>query len=124
MSKKEVGYRLKTLRESVKISQVKVGELLGLKQASINRYENGQAEAPYRVLLWYADYFDVSMDYIFGRCIEPQGKLYDYQPKIIKEKIANNDELQQFIEMCFDPTSSMNERLKQTLLKMVEEGKK
>jgi len=113
-----VGERLKILRESVKLSQAKIGDLLGLKQSSINRYENGQAEAPYRVLLWYADYFDVSMDYLFGRCDKPQGKIYDYQPKIV------NEDLKQFIEMCFDPSSPMNDKLKETLIKMMEEGKK
>ena len=109
---------MKTLRESVKLSQAKIGDLLGLKQSSINRYENGQAEAPYRVLLWYADYFDVSMDYLFGRCDKPQGKLYDYQPKIA------NEDLKQFIEMCFNPSSPMNDKLKQTMFKMMEEGAK
>ncbi len=114
----EVGYRLKSLREGVKLSQVKIGALVGLKQASINRYENGQAEAPYRVLLWYADYFDVSMDYIFGRCEEPQGKLYDYQPKVYDK------EMEQFVEMCFEPKSPMNDKLKQAVLRLMEEGEK
>ena len=109
----EVGKRLKTLRESVKLSQVKIGELLDLKQSSINRYENGPAAAPYRVLLWDADYFDVSMDYMFGRTDKPQGQLYEYKPKIA------NEELKQFVEMCFDPNSPMNEKLKDTLLKMM-----
>jgi transcriptional regulator with XRE-family HTH domain len=94
---KEVGMRLKTLRESVKLSQVKIGELLGLKQSSINRYEQGQAEAPYRVLLWYADHFDVSMDYIFGRCDKPQGKLYNYEPESFRKKLENRDEWEQFV---------------------------
>ena len=109
----EVGIRLKALRDGLKLSQVNIADKVGLAQASINRYEKGQAEAPYRVLLWYADYFDVSMDYIFGRCEEPQGKLYDFKPHM------ESEELQQFIEMCFDPSSPMNERLKETLLKMM-----
>jgi len=117
-----VGKRLKSLRESIKLSQVKLGRIAKLKQATVNRYEHNQAEAPYRVLLWYADYFDVSMDYIFGRCDEPQGKMYSYEPKFIKDKIANNEELQQFIEMCFDPNSSMSGKLKNTLLEMMKGG--
>lgn len=109
----DVGIRLKLLREGVKLSQAKIGDMIGLKQSSINRYENGQAEAPYRVLLWYADYFDVSMDYIFGRTDKPQGVLYECKPKV------ENEELRQFIEMCFDPASPMNEKLKDTLYKMM-----
>ena len=111
----EVGNRLKALRDGVKLSQGNIADKVGMAQASINRYEKGLAEAPYRVLMWYADYFDVSMDYIFGRCDKPQGKLYEYKPVFN----ADNEELKHFIEMCFDPTSAMNERLKETLLNMM-----
>ncbi len=113
-----IGKRLRELRENMKLSQVKVAELLGLKQTSINRYESGRSEAPYRVLLWYADYFDVSLDYIFGRCDEPQGKLYEFKPKI------ENTEFEKFIEMCFDPSSPISNRLKQSMIQMYEEGRK
>ena len=49
----------------------------------------------------YADYFDVSMDYIFARCDDPHGKLYEAKPPVD----ANNPELRKFVEMCFDPES-------------------
>jgi transcriptional regulator with XRE-family HTH domain len=64
---KIVGQRLRALRESVKMSQAKIGALFGCKQSSINRYENGQAAPTIELLRKYADYFDVSMDYIFAR---------------------------------------------------------
>jgi len=112
---KIVGQRLRALRESVKMSQAKIGALFGCKQSSINRYESGEASAPYDVLLQYADHFDVSMDYIFGRTDNPQGKLYENKPKV--EKIY--PEMEKFIEMCFDPGSPMNERLKATLVQML-----
>jgi len=70
-----------------------------------------------KVLIWYADYFDVSLDYIFGRTDKPQGKLYDFQPKI-----EDNEEMKLFIEMCFDPNSPMSGKLKDTLLKMMSGG--
>ena len=57
---KELGERLRILRESVKLSQVKMADLLGVKQSSINRYENGQATPTVDLLCKYADYFDVS----------------------------------------------------------------
>ena len=43
---KEVGKRLKALRESVGFSQVKMAEAIGSTQSSINRYENGQSTPP------------------------------------------------------------------------------
>lgn len=69
----------------------------------------------YYTLLQYADYFDVSMDYLFARTDKPQGKLYEYRPKIT----AGSEEMKQFIEMCFDPQSPMSEKLKQTLLQLM-----
>ena len=112
-----VGQRLRSLRESLKYSQVKTAELVGVKQSSINRYESGEAQPPFEILIKYADLFDVSMDYIFGRTDRPQGKLYKYQPKF---KMAD-PETEKFVEMCFEPGSPMYERLKQTLMKMLTE---
>ena len=116
---KELGERLRILRESVKLSQVKMAELLGVKQSSINRYEQGQSAPSLKTLVKYADYFDVSMDYLFARTDKPQGKLYEYRPKIA----TGSEEMRQFIEMCFDPQSPMSEKLKQTLLQMMEVDK-
>lgn len=116
---KEVAQRLRVLRDSIRLSQTKIAGLIGTTQACINRYETQGSSPPLKVLSWYADYFDVSMDYIFGRTDNPQGKLYEYHPKIEK----NSEEMQQFIEMCFDPNSPMNERLKQTLIEMLGEAK-
>lgn len=113
---KELGERLRGLRESVKLSQVKMAELLGVKQSSINRYEQGLSAPSLETLVKYADYFDVSMDYIFARTDKPQGRLYEYRPKIT----VGSEEMKQFIEMCFDPQSPMSEKLKQTLLQMME----
>lgn len=88
-------------------------------QSSINRYENGQATPTVDLLRKYADYFDVSMDYIFARCDDPHGKLYEAKPPVD----ANNPELRKFVEMCFDPESPMNEKLKEAMLKMLGEAK-
>ena len=114
------GERLKYLRESVKLSQAKLAQMMGSTQASVNRYESNSTSPSQETFLWYADYFDVSLDYIFGRTDKPQGKLYDYHPKIEK----TSEEMRQFVEMCFDPQSPMNDRLKQTLLEMLGEAKK
>ena len=112
-----VGTRIKKLRESVMLSQKDFGAKLGITQSAVNRYENNQSEASYKTLLSYADYFDVSLDYIYGRTDQPQGKLYDFKPKI-----DDNDDMRLFIEMCFDPNSPMNGKLKDTLLQMMKGG--
>lgn len=60
-------FRLKELRESRGISQVKLAIDLDLNQNSISRYENGAREADYATLIAFADYFNVSLDYLFSR---------------------------------------------------------
>ena len=114
---KVLAERLRALRESVKLSQEKMGRLVGMKQSSVNRYESGQSDPSPETLLRYADYFDVSMDYIFGRTDKPQGTLYEYKPKFEQ----NDPVMQKFVEMCFDPMSPMQDRLKQALLDMLKE---
>ena len=112
----QIGKRLRALREGVRLTQVNMAEILGVQQSRINRYETGQTTPAPEIFIKYADYFDVSMDYLFARTDNPQGKLYEYRPKIA----AGSDEMKQFIEMCFDPQSPMSEKLKQTLLQIME----
>lgn len=112
-----IGQRLKQLREGVKLSQMKVAAALGTTQSAINRYENGHSDVPNATLLWYANYFDISLDYIFGRCDEPQGKLFDYQPKVFED----DERMKDFIEMCFDPSSPANAKLKEAVFKLLKE---
>ena len=120
----EVAQRLKSLRESVGLSQAKLAALMGATQASVNRYENGQSSPPLKILLWYADFFDVSLDYIFARTEQPEGKLYEHKPKVVEAITQENKELRQFVDMCFAPTSPVSEKLRETLTKLLEEQRK
>jgi transcriptional regulator with XRE-family HTH domain len=114
-----VAERLKQLRESAKLSQMKLCGLSGTLQSSLARYEQCRANPPLKLLLWYADYFDVSLDYIFGRTDSPEGKLYAYNPRIN----ADTDQVRQFIDMCFDPNSKVSEKLKRTMMEIfLKEG--
>ena len=116
----KIGNRLKELREGIGKSQAFIAKEIGtIAQPAIFRYENGQSDVPNAILLWYADYFDVSLDYIFGRTDKPQGKLYDYNPKAF-----DDEKMQQFVEMCFDPKSPANAKLKEAVLKLLREEQK
>ncbi|MCH3971753.1 MAG: helix-turn-helix domain-containing protein [Oscillospiraceae bacterium] len=86
-----------------------MSDIAGTRQSSINRYESGQSVPSIETFRWYADYFDVSLDYIFDT---PQGKLYQFEPQAVREKVENNVEMRRFVEMCFDPKSPMNTKLK------------
>ena len=55
---KQLGNRLRSLRESIGLSQAKFADVIGSTQSSINRYENGQATPTVELLRKYADCFD------------------------------------------------------------------
>lgn len=59
--------RLKQLRKEKGISQVKLAMDLSVNQNTISRYENGEREADYNMLIKIADYFNVSVDYLLER---------------------------------------------------------
>lgn len=65
-------FRLKELRKKKKISQVKLSIDLNLNQNTISRYENGIREADYKTLILFADYFNVSLDYLLSRTDNPK----------------------------------------------------
>ena len=64
--------RLRELREKKNFTQLKVALDLNLNQNSISRYENGSREAGYDMLIQFADYYGVSIDYILCRTDNPK----------------------------------------------------
>ncbi len=64
--------RLKLLRKQRKISQLKLAMDLDMNQNSISRYENLEREADYATLIRFADYFNVSIDYLLERTDNPK----------------------------------------------------
>ncbi len=64
--------RLKEIRKERGISQLRLAMDLHMNQNSISRYENGEREADYATLIKFADYFDVSVDYLLERTDDPR----------------------------------------------------
>ena len=64
--------RLKELRNQKNISQLRLAMDLNMNQNSISRYETGEREADYETLIKFADYFNVSIDYLLERTDNPK----------------------------------------------------
>lgn len=64
-------FRLKELRKLHGITQVRLSMDLCMSQNTISRYETGEREADYKTLILFADYFNVSIDYLLGRTDNP-----------------------------------------------------
>lgn len=63
--------RLKEIRRSKSISQLKLAMDLNTNQNTISRYETGQREPSINELIKIADYFNVSIDYLLERTNNP-----------------------------------------------------
>ena len=64
--------RLKDLREDNDMKQVQISELLGIQQTVYSRYERGAQNIPIEHLLFLADYYNVSTDFMLGRTDNPK----------------------------------------------------
>lgn len=61
------GYRIRTLREQTGKSRKVTSELCGLSSNALSRYERGEVIPDSESLGKIADYFGVTMDYLWGR---------------------------------------------------------
>ena len=121
-SQKGIGERLKNLRITAGFSQKEIAELAGSNQATIARIESEHNDPSCKILRFYADHFDVSLDWIFGRCDKPQGKLYNYEPDVLKSKMQDKEEWEKFVKACFEPNSALNAKLQEAILRLSTGG--
>ena len=109
-----IGKKLKELRESLGISQLNMGKRIGIKQNAVFKYENGISMPPIATLVAYADYFNVSLDWLCGRCESRKGKLYEGHnvdqeasldgrvSELIKEGSLTYEKLKKLIAACLN----------------------
>lgn len=63
--------RLKEIRKSKGMSQLKLAIELNTNQNTISRYETGEREPGIAELIRIADYFNISVDYLLERTDNP-----------------------------------------------------
>ena len=61
------GKRLRQIREQRGFTQKQFAEKIGSTERGIQRYESGDREPAFRVILSILDNIDVSADYLLGR---------------------------------------------------------
>ena len=66
--------RLRDLREDHDLSQVVIAKLLKCSQQTYSRYESHTTEIPLQSLIFLAEYYDTSVDFLLG--ITNQSKPY------------------------------------------------
>ena len=62
-----IGQRIKQLRKEYNLTQQQFAELINLKNSTISLYENEKRQPEFQTLVKIADYFNVTIDWLFGR---------------------------------------------------------
>ena len=65
--------RIADLREDADMKQETVAKLLGTSQTQYSRWERGEREIPFHVVIKLAVYYKVSIDYIAGLTNDKKG---------------------------------------------------
>ena len=88
----ELSVALKRCRKFKNATQKQVSEGIGITEQAYQRYEYGKTTPSALVLIALADYFDVSLDYLVGRCDNPQShkpfKIVDDSDEALEEALA------------------------------------
>ena len=92
--------RLKDLREDKELTQKDIGEFLGIKQNVYSRYERGEREIPFHIVIKLANYYETTLDYIAERT-EVREKTTQLKTKTIHE--INNTKI------TIEATKNLNE---------------
>lgn len=61
-----IGSRIKTLRETHKLTQSEFGDLFGIVKSTVSSYEHGNSTPDDNIKMAICNYFNISMDYLVG----------------------------------------------------------
>ena len=62
-----LGENLKKIRQEHKLTQIELANMLGISQKSYSHWENNKTFPSFENLVKLADFFEISLDWLFGR---------------------------------------------------------
>ena len=63
---KNIGKRIKLLRIEKDLKQSELAKILNVTHSNVSKYERGEIEINFETLVTLCEYFEVSLDYLFG----------------------------------------------------------
>jgi transcriptional regulator with XRE-family HTH domain len=76
MSLKQIGDRIRRLREAAHEVQEDLAAAVGVSRPTINGIENGKEGGSLRTMLAIADHYNVPLDWLLGRRLQPGAPLF------------------------------------------------
>jgi len=82
----KLGDRLRLLRKKKGLTQTEFAERMGMPNQNVSNYERDFRQPDYETLKKFADYFEVSTDYLLGITENPEGAKIKDSPSSRDEK--------------------------------------
>lgn len=107
------GKKIRELRMEKNLLQEKLAAYLNVSQQTVSKIETGTSDIPRDLLIKLADFFDVSIDYIYGRTDIPE--------ILTAEKLKQDyDE----IMSIYKQLNKVNQKTLRIIIKRLEESQK
>lgn len=87
---KTFGPRLRLLRNEKQLTGEELGRIFNVTKVAISNWESGNRTPDAEMFIKVADFFDVSLDYLFGRTDNPQGVILNNDNLPIPEEFKDN----------------------------------
>lgn len=87
------GQNLAKLRKERKLSQYDLAEKMNFSRGKIANYEQGTRQPDFETLQMFADYFNVTTDYLLGRSDEPRPQTLIEKEEAEFQAFANDPSL-------------------------------
>lgn len=117
--KHKLGARIRELRNQKKLSQKEFGKLFSLAESTIGMYERDERKPDYETLEKIADYFDVTINYMFGRDdiiqITKEVPLLSPEIQLSSEELKLFEELKKYPMLIHDLASNPEIKVKEIL---------
>lgn len=105
MYMREIAEIIKKLRSEKNLTQKQLAEEIGVSKSTVAMWETGDRKPSRELLEQVADYFNVDMDYLYGRTYIRKARLFDEDGN----EYVNKEHLNHFID---DETREIAQEIK------------
>lgn len=124
--------RLKSLREAAGLNQTELGKKIGVGKSTISMYENGKSTPGDEIKLKISEYFNVSLDYLFGKTDLKNSELtnFKYAQNAVEDELLSGfrtlskDEQEELLEILRMKLRKLKKNVKSLSLSTTTPGKK
>ena len=112
-----IGNILSDLRKNKGLSQKEFAKVLNVSEGTIAHYEQGVTIPNTEMLVKYADYFHVNVEYLLGRV------MYDFEFTKLNETLFNNMKVSDMVDLTLTLSRDKKKYLYQTLMLLIGNNK-